>query len=642
MTDDATVPSRPARAGRGRSSAMPSGPYMPEPAAEAAARTLLVAFHGEDGRSKAFNFSKLPLPALRTEFAVAFTARTGVAGELRTLNSANHSFTIHRRFLLFLATLKNPPHGLAALVPRHLERYRFHRMESVSEPTAERELAEVRTLLRAMQTDLLGPELRDHLTQYRHSTGLWKRQRHGGVSGYSDREFRDLMTAARSDVAAIRDRIDSAELLLKAYRTEPGTLSEAESERGAVLDAIDRTGVVPRVHPDPSSRNWDRTAETELASQLFLTIADLPPLIVLAIGLSGRNVETIKELVAEHEIMDGRAVRVHLTKRRRDKPHVHSTVLWEVGARQSRQLHTPGGFYLLLHRLTARGRRFTGDTRVWSLWRGSGARSGSLWEKTAATHGHRDPFKVSLKGGYELKEWARLHGLTADETDPATGEPLPLPVNGNRIKTTVEVRTVKAVGGHLPSASRTNTIDVSFEHYLRGDKTVKEWAERVLDTALADAESSARAFHLRVLSGEMEQNAVCDPEAVAAALGTTAATLKSATAGELDTLASSCLDFDHHPDTGAECSVSFLTCLSCPNALVGERHLPALLALLDVLQAALQELTVDAWVARHSRTWLTITRLVLPRFTDGQLEKAVRNKPTLPPLDLLDGPKEPQ
>ncbi|MEV6502211.1 hypothetical protein [Streptomyces prunicolor] len=642
MTDDATVLSRAARAGRGRPSAMPSGPYEPEPAAERAVRTLLVAFHGEDGRSKTYDFGKLPLPALRTEFAAAFAARTGVAGELRTLNSANNSFTIHRRFLLFLATLKNPPHDLAALGPRHLERYRFRRMEAVNELTAERELAEVRALLRSMQPDLLGAELRDHVTQYRHSTGLWKRERRGGVSGYSDREFRDLMTAARSDVAAIRDRIEAAERLLNSYRTDPGAMSEAGRERGAVLDAMDHTGVVPRVHPDPGSRNWDHAAETELASQLFLTIADLSPLIVLAIGLSGRNVETIKELGAEHEILDDRAVRVHLTKRRRDKQHVHTTVLWEVGSHQSRQLHTPGGFYLLLHRLTARGRRFTGDTRVWSIWRGAGARSGSLWEKSAATHGHRDPFAVSLNGGYELKEWARRHGLSADETDPETGEPLPLPVNGNRIKTTVEVRTVKAVGGHLPSASRTNTIDVSFEHYLRGDKTVKEWAEKVLNTALADAESSARAFHLRVLSGELEQAATRAPEAAAAALGTTAATLKSATAGELDTLASSCLDFEHHPDTNAECNVSFLTCLSCPNALVAERHLPALLALLDALQSALQELTVDAWVARHGRTWLTITRLILPRFTDGQLEKATRNKPTLPPLNLLDGPKEPQ
>ncbi len=642
MTDDATIRSRPPRAGRGRPSAMPSGLYEPEPTAERAARTLLVAFHGEDDRSKTFDFSSLPLPALSADFAVAFAARTGAVGGLRTLNSANISFTIHRRFLLFLTTLKNPPHDLAALTPRHLERYRFHRMEAVNELTAERELAEIRTLLRTVHPDILGPELRDHLTQYRHTTGLWKRRHRGGVSGYSDREFRDLMTAARSDVAAIRDRIDTAERLLSAYRTEPDTLSEAKRERGAVLDAMDRTGVVPRVHPDPGSRNWDHVAEIELASQLFLTIADLPPLLVLAVGLSGRNVETIKELSAEHEVLDGRALRVQLTKRRRDKQHVHTTVLWEADSHQSRQLHTPGGVYLLLHRLTTRGRRFTGDTRVWSIWRGAGARSGSLWEKTAAAHGHRDPFAASLKGGYELKEWARRHGLTADETDPETGEPLPLPVTGNRIKTTVEVRTVKAVGGHLPSASRTNTIDVSFEHYLRGDKTVKEWAERVLDTALADAESSARAFHLRVLSGELEQEAARAPEAVAAALGTTAATLKSATAGELDTLASSCLDFEHHPDTGTECNVSFLTCLRCPNALVSERHLPALLALLDSLQAALQELAVDAWVARHGRTWLTITRLILPRFTDGQLEKAARNKPTLPPLDLLDGPKEPQ
>ncbi|MFF3980749.1 hypothetical protein [Streptomyces sp. NPDC001828] len=71
------------------------------------------------------------------------------------------------------------------------------------------------------------------------------------------------------------------------------------------------------------------------------------------------------------------------------------------------------------------------------------------------------------------------------------------------------------------------------------------------------------------------------------------------------------MDIDHGP-AGGRCTESFLTCLRCPNALVLERHLPMLLALLDALQDELDRRDADSWAARHGATWQIITGQILP------------------------------
>lgn len=65
----------------------------------------------------------------------------------------------------------------------------------------------------------------------------------------------------------------------------------------------------------------------------------------------------------------------------------------------------------------------------------------------------------------------------------------------NRLKITVERRTTRAVGGHLPSAVRTSTQDLLFASYLAGDPTVRDWAEEVVAEAVTNAEAAARAAH---------------------------------------------------------------------------------------------------------------------------------------------------
>ena len=74
---------------------------------------------------------------------------------------------------------------------------------------------------------------------------------------------------------------------------------------------------------------------------------DLPAMLVLMVAVTARNIETIKELSAEHRIIDGKAVEVRLTKRRRRSGRWHETATWEIGA-PGKELRRPGGLYLLL------------------------------------------------------------------------------------------------------------------------------------------------------------------------------------------------------------------------------------------------------------------------------------------------------
>ncbi|MEV7318343.1 hypothetical protein AB0N56_36180 [Streptomyces microflavus] len=99
---------------------------------------------------------------------------------------------------------------------------------------------------------------------------------------------------------------------------------------------------------------------------------DLAPLMVHAAGLTGRNPETLKELPAEHEVLEGAAAALTPTKRRRGKTNTFTQVHWSVNQDPAWHLGSAGSFYLLLHRLTARRRSLSGTGSLWPIRAGNG------------------------------------------------------------------------------------------------------------------------------------------------------------------------------------------------------------------------------------------------------------------------------
>jgi hypothetical protein len=373
---------------------------------------------------------------------------------LRTLAGTRTAWAVLVRLVRFLDGLPRPPREVTQLTARHLRRFELHRQQTCTPHSVTRDLRTVRRLLENIPRERLRPDALEW-------TGHRWRDHRPAVAGYSEQEFHRIIAAARSDVAATRDRIRASERLLTQAETNPQTLTAAERATAVGLQAMARTGQIPVVRV-PDTAVFDTVAMLTLAKQLFLTDGDLAPLLVLGVGLTGRNGETLKELPADHELLEGRAVALELTKRRRGPTNSHQVVHWEIGP-PSRQLHTPGGYYLLVHQLARRGRAFSGSASVWSIWN--------------VHSGHVSPFAKALDRKLYFRKWVRAHGLLGDD-----GQPLQLSLN--RRRTTVEVRTTKATGGHLPTSARSNTMDVQFVHYLRGDPTVAEWAAEEVSAAL--------------------------------------------------------------------------------------------------------------------------------------------------------------
>lgn len=612
-----------ARTGPGRPSALPPGPYSsPEPVrpGEAGAE---VAFTGDDGRRRVFDTAELALPGWRAPVAAAFAARTGITGGLRTLASAEGTWQTARRFTGFLSLQVPPTSSPGDLTAAHLDAFHAEKSRTMSRRGA---LAELRRALLLLEQpplkDVLAPDVIDYLGR------RWRDPRADGAPGYSDGELAQIVTAARSDAVAISARIEAGQRLAARYREAPATLSPAEELRARRLAEITGTGLVPC--PDgvlTEVLHW----RLETAGHLFLTIRDVVPLLVLGVVLTGRNVETLKELPVQHRLLEDKAVEVTAVKRRRGAGHWHDQATWEIGP-PSRRLHTPGGFYLLLCRLTEPSRAFSGSTTVWSVWR-NGHRAG-----VTGTAEHWDPFADKLRTPLRLCDWAGRHDLRDDD-----GRRLKLDMN--RLRTSVEVRRTRQMGGHLPSAARTNTMQTLWSSYLRGDPAVTEWADGILDDAFADAERAALDAHRRALAAHSGTLRVIPEQAedddMPAGPGTGhEEAMRTAAPGAPDTGWTGCADPEHRPGHEGPCTASFLDCFHCGNCVITHDHLPSLLGLLDSLEQRRQEIALPAWWRRYGPAWAAIRHEVLPEFSPAEITAAEAVKPRDTLLDLVEGPRE--
>jgi hypothetical protein len=332
-----------------------------------------------------------------------------------------------------------------------------------------------------------------------------------------------------------------------------------------------------------------------------------------------------------------------LVKRRQGQSRWFDTVAWEIGAPE-RALHTPGGLYLLLLTLSRRSRGFCGGGHAICMWR-NGYRSRLPLHPAE----HFAPFAEKLHGWVAMVPWVasrqvngQAHPVLADPT-PGTDVGVPLRVSFNRIKTSVEVRPTRQMGGHLPSAARTNTMQVLFRSYLSGDATTIDWAAEVVGEAVVEAERSALDAHQRALAAAGGTLWVLPGPAEPRQLrlvGLDAATATRVAAGELDTAWTACVDHDHHPVTGDACGRSFLECFHCGNCLITGNHLSGLLGLLDAMAGRRKEMSEDQWWARYGRAWAAIRGDVLAKFSPAELVAAAAVKPVDTMLDLVQEPWE--
>lgn len=568
-----------------------------------------VKFTGDDGRTRTWDFSGLPLPGWHRPLAEALSARIGPAGGLRTRESANSAWIVGARLLRYLSGLHSAPAAPGSLTVQQLRRYRQHRSMTLSAANTQAEMAELRRLLRRLPE---GSRLRGGVSDVLSTRAVHTRR--AALPGYSEGEFTRLVAAARADATAIQHRIERGEHLLARWRDSPDEIEGDDRGLAMALASIADTATVPTTLDGQPLTPAQRT---DLAGHLFLTWADLSPLLVLVVAVSGRNVETIKELPTEHRRLGDRAIEARVVKRRRGARGWFDTVTWDIGPRH-RALHTPGGLYLLLHRLMSRARALSGHCQFWVIWRPAVRRTA---RQTASEF--QAPFAARLSSAPSPTAWAARRGLCAD---PAPGrQPRALAVDLRRVRTSVEVRRTRAVGGHLPTAARSNTVPVLFTNYLRGDPSTLEWAEQVTADGLGAAEAAALAGYRRRQGDTGEHLAVVSEVPAEASAGPWSA----------------CRDLQKRPSTGRTCRTpSLLDCFQCGNCLITDTHLPALLTLNHALTDRRGQLAEDDWWARYGPAWVAIQHDILPKFTPAQLQHAEAHSDGPVPLDLAEAPWE--
>lgn len=575
--------------GAGRHALLPGHAYAPTTPKSARG---FIDFEGEDGRRQKFDVASLPLPGWHASILAGLEVRMGPSGTLRTRASATNAWGSVFRFMHFLGGTLRPPASPQDLKVEHIDAfYRFRTDDrQVSERSARLELRDlaltletppVRSLVSDVVLERLRPRAGNATT---------------GVSGYSDGELGRLVRAARDEVTS----------LVRRLSTLPTTPKQANEKAN--------NSIPSRVMLYKSRGHQSASLTRSEADNLFVMRSDLTAMLVLAVATTGWNVEAIKELPLAHRVLEGLAVELEVTKRRRGSGRWHKTVTWEIGA-PHRQLETPGGIYLLFSQLMSRAREHLSEPAFWAVWNYPGR----------VPAGCRNPFAKKISGDLNHSTWTTRHQIMADSTDGLQSTEV-LRLDFNRLKTSIDVRRTRQMGGHLPSAARSNTTGVLFRNYLAGDKSTIEWSRELLADTVADLERDAWESHRQALDSH----------------GRTSLTVRQGesgqvrSSGEEPTAWTACSDHDHHPITGRKCRASFLDCFHCGNCVITGDHLGQLLGLLDALEARRHVMSQETWWKRYGPTWAAIRLEVLPNFSESELRTAAAMKPLDSALDLVE------
>ncbi len=226
---------------RGRPAPLPAEAYQTAGSAQHAVQVRgggsVVLFQGEDDRTAVFSFASLPLPGWHAALAVGLARRTGPGGGLRTLASAHNTWAVLKRLLRFVASQPDPPDSPANLTRARIEAFLRHRSATIGNGSAWAEVRAAGRLLAALPPDrAVREEVLDFVFQ--RVEGLVFPVK----TGYSDHELRQLIAAARTDVARLQDRIRSGHALAGRWRAGDTELTGRQRIDAEMLARIAETG----------------------------------------------------------------------------------------------------------------------------------------------------------------------------------------------------------------------------------------------------------------------------------------------------------------------------------------------------------------------------------------------------------------
>jgi len=415
-----------------------------------------------------------------------------------------------------------------------------------------------------------------------------------------------LRRACLADMKDVAARLrEGAELLAQGRNPESGGWHQVPN----VLWAIDASqGAL--ISGKLASRAHGRLPEAFPASaaRLYPSPGDLLPFLVMLGLQSGLPTECVTSLRRDClRNPAGATVQIDHEKWRAGPSPFRSKRYPDGG------LRTPGGIVRAVLELTERAARHSG-----SPWLFMAYRPGGLGRPTF----HQES---------KLK-FVERHRLVDD-----AGQPLVLRLS--RLRKTRMAEWAKELKGDPEALARLgdHTLQVNWESYADVEAMRPIYEETIaagLAHALDAADGAARA---RALPAGTEAALRADPAAAAQTLGVGEGDVAGVLDGASDTWLAACTGFDRSPfgRLGEPCPEPFWGCLECPNAVIAERKLPAVLAALDAMVSERSRMAPEAWRARFGRPFLRIVNDVVPAFGAGAWDRAREAAAERSPLRAL-------
>jgi hypothetical protein len=196
----------------------------------------------------------------------------------------------------------------------------------------------------------------------------------------------------------------------------------------------------------------------------------------------------------------------------------------------------------------------------------------------------------------------------------------PLRIDIRALRKTFLARLNKRFQGAVSLTAGVNqSAQVAADHYLAIGEETPAIRQAIEDTQWSLVQRAKRVYQATVLSEVELDSLKGDSGSAAARFGIEADRAKSLLTSETDDVfIAKCKDFKHSPfgKPGEPCPAAVWECLFCPLAIITPSKLPAILALLDHIQARFEEMLSADWQARYGDTYTAITQQIIPQFSD--------------------------
>ena len=407
-----------------------------------------------------------------------------------------------------------------------------------------------------------------------------------------------------ADMRGVVDRIRRGSALLATGKS-PGP--RGWDEPANVLKAIDASkGTLTFTRIEPSSRHRLPMPFTELIGLLYPTVKDLLPFLVMLALQSGLPIESCMSLRRDclRNPVAG-TVQIDHEKWRAGQSPFRSKRYPDGG------LNTPGGIVRAVLEVTERAARQSGEP-----WLFVAHRPGVV-ERARFHHLTREQFVAR-------------HSLVDDD-----GSPLVLRLS--RLRKTRMAEWAKEVRGDPEALARRgdHTLQVNWESYADVE-AMRPIYEETIAAALTHAAAVARHRPPTILT-TAESVLPCDRAEETDGSGLAPEAVATALQDASQTWLAGCSGFEGSPfaASASGCSDPFWGCLECPNAVIHEAKLPAIVATLDRMVAARRTMSPEDWRARFGRPFLRIVDDVIPAFGPTAWDQARRQAAARSPLRAL-------